>query len=96
MVSICRALQIVISRGEASYTSSKNNKQQNYQVMKKHERITAVTFSGNGHYKVTISYYRKSYTATITDMTLIDDYKDGYEIGRMNDLYDVVKSKAIG
>jgi hypothetical protein len=58
--------------------------------MKKHERITAVKFSGSGHYKVTISYYGKEYTATITDMTLIDDYKDGDKIGRMNDLYDAV------
>tara|TARA_R110001632_G_scaffold70752_1_gene164616 strand:- start:9256 stop:9444 length:189 start_codon:yes stop_codon:yes gene_type:complete len=62
--------------------------------MKKHERITRVRPSGHGHYKVTISYYGKEYTATIDDMTLIDDYKDGI-IGRMNDLYDTVKRKAI-
>lgn len=64
--------------------------------MKKHERINSVTFSGSGHYKVTISYYGKEYTATIDDMTLIDDYKDGDKIGRMNDLYDVVKRKTVG
>jgi hypothetical protein len=61
--------------------------------MKKHERITWVKFDGHGHYKVTIQRYGKSYTATITDMTLIDDYKDGEKIGRMNDLYDAVWAK---
>jgi hypothetical protein len=61
--------------------------------MKKHEKITSVRFSGHGHYKVTIERYGKKYTATITDMTLIDDYKDG-KIGRMNQLYDLVKLKA--
>ena len=60
--------------------------------MSKAERITRVRFSGSGHYKVTISYYGKEYTATITDMTLIDDYKDG-GIKASNDLYDVVWSK---
>ena len=63
--------------------------------MKKHERITSVRTSGHGHYKVTISYYGKDYTATVTDMTLIDDYKDGDKIGRMNQLYDYVKFMAI-
>lgn len=62
--------------------------------LSKSERITSLKFRGNGHYKVTISYYGKEYTATIDDMTLIDDYHDGI-IGRMNDLYDVVKSKCI-
>ena len=60
--------------------------------MKKSERITSVKFSGHGHYKVTISYYGKEYTATVTDMTLIDDYKDGI---RQAALYDYVKLKAI-
>jgi hypothetical protein len=60
--------------------------------MKKSERITRVRFSGNGHYKVTISHYGKEYTATVTDMTLIDDYKDGI---RQYALYDYVKLKAI-
>lgn len=60
--------------------------------MSKAERIIRVRFSGSGHYKVTISYYGKEYTATITDMTLIDDYKDGI---RQAALYDYVKLKAI-
>jgi len=60
--------------------------------MKKSERITRVRFSGHGHYKVTISYYGKDYTATITDMTLIDDYKDSINQAA---LYDAVKLKAI-
>jgi hypothetical protein len=60
--------------------------------MIKSERIIRVRFSGSGHYKVTISYYGKEYTATVTDMTLIDDYKDGI---RQAALYDYVKLKAI-
>jgi hypothetical protein len=60
--------------------------------MSKAERITRVKFNGNGHYKVTISYYGKEYTATITDMTLIDDYKDSIN---QSALYDAVKLKAI-
>ena len=60
--------------------------------MIKSERIIRVRFSGSGHYKVTISYYGKEYTATVTDMTLIDDYKDGI---RQAELYDYVKLKAI-
>jgi len=60
--------------------------------MSKAERIIRVRFSGSGHYKVTISYYSKEYTATVTDMTLIDDYKDGI---RQAALYDYVKLKAI-
>jgi hypothetical protein len=60
--------------------------------MSKAERIIRVRFSGSGHYKVTISYYGKEYTATVTDMTLIDDYKDGI---RQAALYDYVKLKAI-
>ena len=63
--------------------------------MKKYERITSVRKSGHGHYKVTISYHGKDYTATVTDMTLIDDYKDGDKINRMNQLYDYVKFMAI-
>jgi hypothetical protein len=60
--------------------------------MKKSERITRVRFSGHGHYKVTISYYGKDYTATINDMTLIDNYQDGIN---QDALYDAVKLKAI-
>lgn len=60
--------------------------------MSKAERIIRVRFSGSGHYKVTISYYGKEYTATVTDMTLIDDYKDGI---RQAALYNYVKLKAI-
>ena len=60
--------------------------------MSKQERITSVRFSGSGHYKVTIARYGKPHTATITDMTLIDDYKDG-GIKASNDLYDVVWGK---
>ena len=60
--------------------------------MRKSERITRVRFSGYGHYKVTISYYGKEYTATIDDMTLIDDYKDSINQAA---LYDAVKLKAI-
>ena len=60
--------------------------------MSKAERIIRVRFSGSGHYKVTISYYGKEYTATVTDMTLIDDYKDGIN---QSALYDAVKLKAI-
>ena len=64
--------------------------------MKKYERIERVKFDGSGHYKVTISYYGKEYTATITDMTLIDNYKDENPvIGQLNWLYEVVKRKAI-
>jgi|TARA_R110000868_G_scaffold103015_3_gene283782 hypothetical protein len=64
--------------------------------MKKHERIIRVRFSGHGHYKVTISYYGEEYTATITDMTLIDNYKDDNPVIKdMNWLYDVVKRKAV-
>ena len=57
--------------------------------MNKAERITRVRFSGHGHYKVTIERYGKPYTATIDDMTLIDDYKDG-GIKAVNNLYDAV------
>ena len=64
--------------------------------MEKHERIIRVRFSGHGHYKVTISYYGEEYTATITDMTLIDNYKDDNPVIKdMNWLYDVVKRKAV-
>lgn len=64
--------------------------------MEKHERIIRVRFSGYGHYKVTISYYGKEYTATITDMTLIDNYKDDNPVIQdMNWLYEVVKRKAV-
>tara|TARA_R110000824_G_scaffold40657_1_gene121636 strand:- start:370 stop:576 length:207 start_codon:yes stop_codon:yes gene_type:complete len=64
--------------------------------MEKHERIIRVRFSGHGHYKVTISYYSKEYTATITDMTLIDNYKDDNPVIQdMNWLYEVVKRKAV-
>ena len=63
--------------------------------MEKHERIIRVRFSGHGHYKVTISYYGKEYTATITDMTLIDNYKDDNpDIKDLNWLYEVVKRKS--
>jgi len=31
--------------------------------------------SGHGHYKVTINYYGKSYSATTNDMPSIDAYK---------------------
>ena len=68
----------------------------NESKMPKHERITAVKFSGHGHYKVTISYYGKYYTATITDMSLIDNYKDASPIVQdLNWLYEVVKRKAL-
>jgi hypothetical protein len=60
--------------------------------MKKSERITSARFSGHGHYKVTIERYGKPHTATIDDMTLIDDYKDG-GIKAANDLYDAVWSR---
>lgn len=62
----------------------------------KWKRIESVRFVGHGHYKVTISYYRKLYSAVITDMTLIDNYKD--EDGTIEDknwLYEAVKRKAI-
>ena len=63
--------------------------------MKKHERIIRVRFSGHGHYKVTISYYGEEYTATITDMTLIDNYKDDNPVIKdLNWLYEVVKRKS--
>jgi len=62
------------------------------QAKKKHERIVRVRFSGHGHYKVTINYYKRELTALITDMTLIDDYKDeDSSKARMNELYDRVK-----
>jgi len=64
--------------------------------MPKHDRIERVKFDGSGHYKVTISYYGKEYTATITDMTLIDNYKDASPIVQdLNWLYEVVKRKAL-
>ena len=60
--------------------------------MKKHERITSVKFSGHGHYKVTICYYGKTIAATITDMELIDNYRDDEPIiSDLNWLYDCVK-----
>jgi len=60
--------------------------------MKKHERIIRVRFSGHGHYKVTISYYGMELTATIDDMTLIDDYKgEDCSKARISELYDRVK-----
>tara|TARA_R110000751_G_scaffold78658_2_gene158731 strand:+ start:1888 stop:2094 length:207 start_codon:yes stop_codon:yes gene_type:complete len=63
--------------------------------MEKHERIIRVRFSGHGHYKVTISYYGKEHTATITDMTLIDNYKDDNPVIKdLNWLYEVVKRKS--
>lgn len=40
------------------------------------DKIQSVRQSGHGHYKVTISYYGKDYTATVNDMTLIDSWKD--------------------
>jgi len=57
--------------------------------MSKQERIISVRFSGHGHYKVTIEKYGKQYTGTITDMTLIDDFKDG-KISASIALYDTV------
>jgi hypothetical protein len=62
----------------------------------KWKRIESVRFVGHGHYKVTISYYGKEYTATITDMQLIDNYKDENPIiSEMNWLYEIVKRKAV-
>jgi len=64
--------------------------------MQRHHRIIRVRFSGYGHYKVTISYYGKPYTATIDCMPLIDNYKDDNPIvSEMNDLYDRVKRLAV-
>ena len=60
--------------------------------MSKQDRITSVSFSGRWHYNVTIERYGKSYTATIDDMTLIDNYKDG-GIKASNDLYDAAWRK---
>lgn len=60
--------------------------------MKKQERITKVQFSGHGHYKVSIIRYGKEYTATITDMQTIDNYKDGKIQAAIN-LYDMVWNK---
>lgn len=60
--------------------------------MKKQDRIVSVRFAGNGHYKVTVSKYGKHYTATVTDMPTIDDYKDGVVRAAIN-LYDEVIRK---
>ncbi len=60
--------------------------------MKKQDRVKSVRFAGHGHYKVTIEKYGKEYTATITDMPTIDDYKDGVVRAAIN-LYDEVIRK---
>ena len=57
--------------------------------MKKQDRIYKVQFSGHGHYKVTIVRYGKLYSAIITDMPTIDDYKDGIKKAAIQ-LYDMV------
>ena len=60
--------------------------------MKKQKRITKVQFSGSGHYKVSVIRYGKEYTATITDMQAIDDYKYG-KVSAAIRLYDYVCRK---
>jgi len=40
------------------------------------DRIESVRKSGHGHFAVTFRYYGNHHTATISDMTLIDAYKD--------------------
>ena len=60
---------------------------------RKADRITSVRFSGHGHYKVTIERYGKPYTATITDMPLIDDYNYRDGVKASNSLYDAVWRK---
>ncbi len=60
--------------------------------MKKQDRIKSVQFSGHGHYKVTVVKYGKEYTATITDMSTIDEYKDGVVRAAIN-IYDTVIRK---
>jgi len=60
--------------------------------MKKQDRIHSVRLSGHGHYKCTVSKYGKLYSATITDMTIIDDYKDG-KVSAAIDIYNNVMRK---
>ncbi len=63
--------------------------------MSKTERITSVVFYNHGHYKVTISYYGKEYTAVVTDMMMIDEYLWKRTKRAANELYNYVKLKAI-
>jgi len=63
--------------------------------MSKAERITSVVFYNHGHYKVTISYYDKEYTAVVTDMMMIDEYLWKRTKRAANELYNYVKLKAI-
>ena len=63
--------------------------------MSKAERITSVRFCNHGHYKVTISYYGKEYTAVVTDMMMIDEYLWKRTKRAANELYNYVKLKAI-
>ena len=63
--------------------------------MSKAERITSVRFYNHGHYKVTISYDGKEYTAVVTDMMMIDEYLWKRTKRAANELYNYVKLKAI-
>jgi hypothetical protein len=63
--------------------------------MSKAERITSVRFYNHGHYKVTISYYGKEYTAVVTDMMMIDEYLWKRTKRAADELYNYVKLKAL-
>jgi hypothetical protein len=58
------------------------------------DRIESVRKSGHGHYAVTFRYYGNHHTATISDIMLIDAYKDedATEIDA-RDLFFAAKSK---
>jgi len=58
------------------------------------DRIESVRKSGHGHFAVTFNYYGKAHTATISDMTLIDAFKDQDATeSDARDLFFAAKSK---
>lgn len=63
--------------------------------MKNYEKIQAIKYSGNGHYQITIQFRNKNYSAIVTDMQMIDNYKSinrGWKDAG-NRLYDTVVRK---
>ncbi len=64
-------------------------------IMKKFEKITGFSFSGSGHYKITIEFRGKSYSAITTNMPDMDLFRSddkGWK-GAGGRLYDEVVRK---
>ena len=63
--------------------------------MKNYNKITKLSFTGHGHYKVTVERYGKEISATTTDMPTIDAYKSEEKGWKKagNRLYDFVVEK---